>query len=338
MPTIEDIIGGLRNEIRPLLETVMQAVLTKAQHVLEIAEQEVAEKRAEGLIEVAEEHAKRVAEDDTSRAALHREITAMQTHKEAQVGRVELNIGGQRFVTSVQTLRRITNTFFDAYFSGRYAQDVCVDGSIYVDRDGEYFSHVLEYMRDGHFSVMAPGARPSVALLCALKREFGFYSIELDAAEPVKLEQSEMALVMEGIGRLLVAGVGRHMSSMERFDAQTEQWVAAAALGTARAGFGACVLAGELCVTGGKGASGNRLSSVEKYSPSSDSWSVVAPMPESCTLHAAVTVGSSIYVLGSNLARTLKFDSAQGTWSQVLRMPEVRHACAACAVGTNIYV
>jgi hypothetical protein len=53
----------------------------------------------------------------------------------------------------VQTLRRVPHTFFDAYFSGRYAQDVCDDGSIFVDRDGEYFGHVLEYMRDGVVSV-----------------------------------------------------------------------------------------------------------------------------------------------------------------------------------------
>jgi hypothetical protein len=71
------------------------------------------------------------------------------THKEAQEGRVELNISGYHFETSVQTLRRIPHTFFDAYFSSRYAQDVCNDGSIFVDRDGKHFGHVLEYMCDG---------------------------------------------------------------------------------------------------------------------------------------------------------------------------------------------
>jgi hypothetical protein len=55
----------------------------------------------------------------------------MHKHKEAQEGRVELNIVGYHFETSVQTLRRVPRTFFDAYFSGRYAQDVCDDGSIF---------------------------------------------------------------------------------------------------------------------------------------------------------------------------------------------------------------
>jgi hypothetical protein len=47
----------------------------------------------------------------------------MQNHKEAQEGSVELNIGGYHLETSVQTLRRVPHTFFDAYFSGRI--DTC---------------------------------------------------------------------------------------------------------------------------------------------------------------------------------------------------------------------
>ena len=45
------------------------------------------------------------------------------------------------------------HTFFDAYFSGRYAQDACVNGSIFIDRDGEHFGQVLQYLRDGVVAV-----------------------------------------------------------------------------------------------------------------------------------------------------------------------------------------
>jgi hypothetical protein len=65
-----------------------------------------------------------------------REVEAMQTHQEKQEWHVKPDIGGYRFQTSVQTLRRVPHNFFDAYFSGQYAQDVCDDGSIFVDRDG----------------------------------------------------------------------------------------------------------------------------------------------------------------------------------------------------------
>jgi hypothetical protein len=140
---------------------------------------QVAEERTKGLDDVARERANALGEVDVRRAELACEGEAMHNHREAQEGLVELDIGGYRFETSVQTLRMIPHTFFDAYFSGRYAQDVCTDGSIFVDHDGEHFGHILEYMRHGVVSVAEPGACPSVSLLRALKREFGFYCIEL---------------------------------------------------------------------------------------------------------------------------------------------------------------
>jgi hypothetical protein len=262
----------------------------------------------------------------------------MQTHQAAHEGRVELNIGGYRFETSVQTLRRVPHTFFDAYFSGRYAQDVCADGSIFVDRDGTHFGHILEYMRDGVVSVAEPGVRPNVSLLRVLKREFGFYCIELCAEQPIELYQPEVALVMGG------HYAGSVLASMERYDTSSGQWNVAATMSTVRRDFGACVLVGVLYVTGGLSTDPTRpLSSVEKYTPSTDTWSAVAPLPSDRYNHAAVAVGSSIYVLGGvcdrlDIASVLKFDSTQGTWILVEPMPEARRLHAACAIGSDIYV
>jgi hypothetical protein len=286
---------------------------------------------------VAEERDKALAEVDARKSILDREIAAMHKHKEAQEGRVELNIGRYRFETSVQTLRRVPHTFFDAYFSGRYAQDVCADGSIFVHRDGEHFGHVLEYMRDGHVSVAEAGACPSVSLLRALKREFGFYCIELSAELPLVPEQPETAYLMGGH----VTG-GRILSSMEQYDAISNEWIAAAAMGTARDSFGTCSIAGELYVAGGF-SGGQRVASVEKYVPSSDTWSTVAPMPAARADHAAVAVGSSMYILGGILdhsatSTVLRFDTSQGTWSEVAPLPSSRYDRTACALGSDIYV
>jgi hypothetical protein len=344
MPSTEETLAELRREVRPLLETVMESVLTKVRRALEDMEQEraeglvqVAEERAKVLMEEAEERAKGLAEVDARRAELSREIAAMHMHQEAQEGRVELNIGGHRFETSVQALRRVPHTFFDAYFSGRYAQDVCNDGSIFVDRDGEHFGHVLEYMRDGHVSVAEAGAQPSVCLLRALKREFGFYCIELSTEQSAYFEQPEVTFVMGGRNGTTV------LSSMERYDITSGQWVAAPAMSTARYSFAACVVAGELYVTGGCATSTQPLTSVEKYSPSSDTWSMVAPLYAASTNHAAVTVGPAMYVLGGVVgghisASVYKFDSMQATWSEVAPMPGARCAHAACVLGSDIYV
>jgi hypothetical protein len=185
----------------------------------------------------------------------------------------------------------------------------------------------LQYMRDGVVAVAQPGAHPSVSLLRALQREFGFYCIEMMAEQAAVPERLEVTYVMGGRDN------GGTLLSMERYDASAEQWSAVAAMGTARIFCGACVVAGELYVSGVADEI-NFLSTVEKYSPSSDTWSAVAPLPTACSNHAAVAVGSDMYVLGGSagaagpiMASVLKLDITQGTWSHVAPMPTVSLRC-----------
>jgi hypothetical protein len=217
-------------------------------------------------------------------------------------------------------------------------QDVCADGSIFVDRDGAHFEHVLEYMRDSVVAVAEPGSRPSINLLRALKREFGFYSIELYVEQPMESHQPEVALMMGGQNACIAS------ATTERYDTSSGHSSIAAAMSTARCMFGACTLAGVIYVTGGFSAVSMRtLSSVEKYTLSTDSWSTVAALSSAVFQHAAVAVGSAMYVLGGSYggvcsASVLKFDSTQGTWSQVEPMPAARRLHAACAIGNDIYI
>ena len=124
----EALLDELRTELMSEMETAVARLLSGARAKLEQAEKEAEELKAKGLAEVAEQ-----------RAALEREVAAMQRHQEQSEGRVELDVGGVRYVTSVETLRRIPHTFFDAYFSGRYAVDETDDGAVFIDRDGRLF-------------------------------------------------------------------------------------------------------------------------------------------------------------------------------------------------------
>jgi N-acetylneuraminic acid mutarotase len=147
----------------------------------------------------------------------------------------------------------------------------------------------------------------------------------------------ETAYVMGGH-----ANGGGMLSSMERYDSSSNQWVAVAAMRAARRLFGICAIVGELYVTGGK-SEGQNVASVEKYSPSSDTWGTVAPMPAARVGHAAVAVGSFMYVLGgvldhSETSTVLKFDSIHGTWSEVAPLPASRYDISACVLGNDIYV
>ena len=74
-------------------------------------------------------------------------------------------------------------------------------------------------------------------------------------------------------------------------------------------------------------------------------------MPTARSGHAAITVGSAIFVLGGKVgeygedvqeeqatASVLKFDSTRGTWSYVAPMPGARVEFVACAIGSELYV
>ena len=110
------------------------------------------------------------------RSELAQEVADMQQVHNAQRSRVELDIGGTRHVTSVSTLRSRPGSMLDAMFSGRHAVIEEEDGSVFLDRDGSAFGHVLAYLRDG---VVAAGCEDDVRLLGRLKRDFDFYCIEL---------------------------------------------------------------------------------------------------------------------------------------------------------------
>jgi tetrahydromethanopterin S-methyltransferase subunit H len=109
------LLDALEKELRANVTTTVTSFVATARTRLKGVVAEVAEERAKGLAEVAEERVTALAVVDARRGELAREVDAMHKHKEAQEGRVGLNIGGYRFQTSMQALRCVPHTFFDAY-------------------------------------------------------------------------------------------------------------------------------------------------------------------------------------------------------------------------------
>ena len=60
---------------------------------------------------------------------------------------INLNVGGQLFTTSRQTLTSIGDTFFTALLSGRISSQRDSSGAIFVDRDPKLFAIILNYLR-----------------------------------------------------------------------------------------------------------------------------------------------------------------------------------------------
>ena len=66
---------------------------------------------------------------------------------------VNLNIGGQHFTTSIQTLTKDPDSMLAAMFSGRFELKPCEDGAFFIDRDGTHFRYILNYLRTGKLNL-----------------------------------------------------------------------------------------------------------------------------------------------------------------------------------------
>jgi hypothetical protein len=269
------LLTKLETDLRTAFDGALAGLVVTARTQLDSALAEITGERAKGIAEVARE-----------KVDLHCEIATMHKHKEAHEGSVVLNVGGFRYETSVQTLRRSPHTFFDAYFSGRYAQDVCADGSIFIDRDGEHFGHVLLYLRDGVVSVAEQEVSElDVSVVRGLKREYGFYCIGLCA----EVEVTVMAGGSDANHQIL--------NSVEHFDVASGLWREVASMGTARKYFALCGIGDGYYAIGGVGSS-NLLASVLRYDLRLGSWSTAPPLPKARAAHCAVVVDDAMCVLG----------------------------------------
>ncbi|CAF0826295.1 unnamed protein product [Didymodactylos carnosus] len=60
---------------------------------------------------------------------------------------IDLNVGGYHYTTSLSTLRKYEDSMLAVMFSGRYQLVRNEEGHIFIDRDGKYFGHILNYIR-----------------------------------------------------------------------------------------------------------------------------------------------------------------------------------------------
>ncbi|VDH95205.1 Hypothetical predicted protein [Mytilus galloprovincialis] len=69
--------------------------------------------------------------------------------EEAKIPAVlELNVGGQIFHTTLETITKYPESFLGAMFSGRHKVNLDNKGRYFIDRNGDHFEHILEFLRD----------------------------------------------------------------------------------------------------------------------------------------------------------------------------------------------
>ncbi|XP_072146971.1 FH protein interacting protein FIP2 isoform X3 [Setaria viridis] len=81
----------------------------------------------------------------------------MQSPESSSSSSVLLNIGGKKYATTVETLtQREPDSMLAAMFSGRHTlPHHPTTGTVFVDRDGKHFRHVLNWLRDGAIPVLS---------------------------------------------------------------------------------------------------------------------------------------------------------------------------------------
>ena len=103
---------------------------------------------------------------------------------------VRLNVGGHLFTTYKATLCK--SPYFQALCSGKFNDKLADDGSYFIDRNGEHFRYLLDFLRCGFVEI--PSARAST-----LQHEAHYFQIRLDLSSIIEIAQRPR-LVLHGGG------------------------------------------------------------------------------------------------------------------------------------------
>eukprot|EP00891_Asterochloris_glomerata_P009077 jgi/Astpho2/9077/Aster-02734 len=60
---------------------------------------------------------------------------------------IRLNVGGVEYTISLATLTAVPESYFPALFGNDWEQVNTPDGAVFLDRDGEVFKYILQYLR-----------------------------------------------------------------------------------------------------------------------------------------------------------------------------------------------
>ena len=325
---MQTIVGDFERRVLAAATTAVECVKAECQRLRQQTEKE----RREKLEQTDRECKHKQEEVQRLRRELEEEIAAMSKMNEEADGKVVLDVGGHLYPTSVATLRSKPTTMLDAMFSGRYKIPRNeADGSVFIDRDGEWFRYVLEYLRDGVVDVVGLQAET----VRRVKREFEYFNIHL-----LEGEEEEMAFAVGGRDV-----VHCDLSTVERYDVRSGSWRAVAPMATARNLYSLDVVSGQLYAVGGYG-NNTIFDSVERYDLATDSWAAVASLGTGRCQHASCVVDGTLYVLGgmdttyATLHSVERYDIEADTWSEDVTIPEDcgSNASAACTLGGKIYM
>ena len=86
---------------------------------------------------------------------------------------ITLNVGGMRYTTTKATLSTIDGTFlYTMLIERKFLAEPSKDGSYFIDRDGQHFRYILNFLRDGYVNI------GNESIVTELLQEAMFYQIQ----------------------------------------------------------------------------------------------------------------------------------------------------------------
>jgi hypothetical protein len=311
---------------------------------------------------IADSEQNSLANINAEREKLDADKRTVQAHAETTAGIITLNVGGKLYVTSVPTLLRCAESLFVTLLSGWNAGRVLSSGTIFIDRDGENFKHILSYLRTGTLLVAEKGYNPSVTLLRDLKREFQHFNIEILWETPLLVSHT----------RYVFGGMDAEQKSRGDVEIQKSaqhdvpgQWTLDSVHPESKCHTASCNVYDKIIVTGGLhmvSASSLRplfsrtglmrpdpiSDAVHCYDLSEREWSDGPNLPRPLCDHVQLNMGGSVYVMGGltsgrfGVEETVQsmyvLDETHPSWEPLCDLPIPIRSFAACVFDEKIFV
>lgn len=116
---------------------------------------------------------------------------------------VSLNVGGEIYTTTLDTLTRCRDSMLGAMFTGQIPVLRDNRGNIFIDRDGKVFRYILNYLRSS--SLDLPDSFSELALL---QREADFFQIH-PLLEEIRRYEASVSRSLRGgpLGAMIIVNV-----------------------------------------------------------------------------------------------------------------------------------
>lgn len=153
--------------------------------------------------------------------------------------------------------------------------------------------------------------------------------------------------IPSGFADVLIAVGGLHhgnaVSSAERYNVYTDEWLPVANMNLSRYGVAVTQLHGHVYCLGGYEEEGSHVNAVECYVPEDNTWTLKTPMLTARKYFGAACLSGKVYAVGGlNSRRKLKsvecFDPYKNLWTSVAPLPRPCMYVGVAALGGMLYV